>query len=61
MMIADDRRTGSAGWTGIYPSGARGADSVLIRVTPVRLEIVSESRGMVGDPKTWLSLAIEFR
>jgi general stress protein 26 len=47
-------------WTRIYPSGARGSDSVLIRVTPTRLEIVSESRGMVGDPKTWLPLAIKF-
>ena len=47
-------------WIGIYPSGARGSDSVLIRVTPIRLEIVSDSRGMVGDPKTWLPLAIDF-
>jgi len=33
---------------------------VLIRFTPSRLEIVSESRGMIGDPKTWLPLSIEF-
>lgn len=33
---------------------------LLIRMTPARLEIVSESRGMVGNPRTWLPLAIEF-
>lgn len=31
-----------------------------IRITPARLEIVSESRGMIGDTKTWLPLAIDF-
>jgi hypothetical protein len=25
-----------------------------------RLEIVSESRGMIGDPQRWLPLAIDF-
>ena len=44
----------------IYPNGARGSDVILIRVAPTRLEVVSESRGMVGDPKTWLPLAIDF-
>lgn len=47
-------------WTGIYKGGPDSRDVVLIRVTPQRLEIVSESRGMVGDPKTWLPLAIGF-
>ena len=47
-------------WAPIYPNGPRGGDVVLIRITPARLEIVSESRGMVGDPKTWLPLAIDF-
>lgn len=47
-------------WARIYPNGASGTDFMLIRVTPLRLEIVSDSRGMVGDPKTWLPLAIDF-
>lgn len=47
-------------WAAIYPKGARDGDFMLIRVTPLRLEIVSESRGMVGDPKTWRPLAIDF-
>ena len=47
-------------WAAIYPNGAKGSDFMLIRITPARLEIVSESRGMVGDPTTWLPLAIDF-
>jgi general stress protein 26 len=47
-------------WSQIYPAGPRGNDSVLVRVIPSRLEIVSESRGLVGDPKTWLPLSIDF-
>jgi general stress protein 26 len=46
-------------WARIYPNGARGSDFMLIRITPARLEIVSEARGMVGDPKTWLPLSID--
>jgi len=49
-----------ADWTRIYPAGPGSPDVVLIRVTPLRLEIVSESRGMIGDSKTWLPLAIDF-
>jgi len=48
-------------WTAIYPKGPAGDDSLLVRITPVRLEISSESRGMFGDPKTWLPLSIQFR
>jgi general stress protein 26 len=47
-------------WARIYPNGASGSDFMLIRVTPMRLEIVSSSRGMRSDPKTWLPLAIDF-
>jgi general stress protein 26 len=58
--VAEKQRHWKADWSQIYPNGARGTDVVLIRVTPSRLEIVSESRGMIGDPKTWLPLSIEF-
>ena len=47
-------------WASIYPGGAGSNDFMLIRITPARLEIVSTARGMVGDPKTWLPLAINF-
>ena len=58
--VAEKQAHWKSDWTRIYPTGPRGSDSVLIRMTPIRLEIVSESRGMVGEPKTWLPLAIEF-
>jgi general stress protein 26 len=49
-----------ADWAQVYKDGPESRDLVLIRVTPIRLEIVSESRGLVGDPKTWLPVAIDF-
>jgi general stress protein 26 len=57
---AEKERHWKKDWSTIYPNGARGTDVVLIRFTPARLEIVSESRGMIGDAKTWLPLSIEF-
>lgn len=47
-------------WTPFYASGATGQDVMLIRVAPVRLEIVSVERGFSGDPKTWRPLTIDF-
>jgi general stress protein 26 len=47
-------------WARIYPGGARSTDFMLIQVSPSRLEIVSDSRGMIGDQKTWAPLAIDF-
>ena len=58
--LAEKQRHWKSDWSQIYPNGAAGIDVVLIRITPARLEIVSESRGMVGDPKTWLPLSIDF-
>lgn len=58
--VEEKQRHWKADWSQIYPNGARGSDVVLIKLTPSRLEIVSESRGMLGDPKTWLPLSIEF-
>jgi general stress protein 26 len=49
-----------ADWDAIYPKGPASADVLLVRLTPSRLEISSESRGMKNDPKTWLPLSIEF-
>jgi len=49
-----------ADWAPIYPNGPAGSDFMLIRLMPDRLEIVSGSRGIVGNPKTWLPVSIEF-
>ena len=56
---AEKQQHWKADWAPIYPKGPRDGSFLLIRVKPTRLEIVSESRGMVGDPKTWLPLAID--
>ena len=47
-------------WNRIYPNGARSSDVVLIHITPGRLEIVSEARGIRSDAKTWAPTALEF-
>jgi len=57
---AEKQRYWKADWAPIYPKGSRDEGFLLIRLTPARLEIVSESRGMVGDSKTWLPLTVEF-
>jgi general stress protein 26 len=57
---AEKRAHWKADWNAIYPSGPLGTDSVLIRLTPLRLEIVSESRKMIGDPRTWQPVSIDF-
>jgi general stress protein 26 len=57
---AEKQRHWKVDWAPVYPDGPRGADFMLIQVTPLRLEIVSESRGIVGDPKTWLPRVIDF-
>ena len=47
-------------WTPFYASAASGNDVMLIRMTPIRLEIVSVERGFAGDPQTWRPLTIDF-
>ena len=46
-------------WTPFYPGGATGA--VVYEVTPVRLEVVDSSRGVVGDSKTWTPPSVDFK
>lgn len=57
---AEKARHWKAEWTPFYPNGAKGTDVVLIRLSPLRLEIVSTERGMAGDPKTWRPLTATF-
>lgn len=57
---AEKARHWKAAWTPFYPGGAKGDDVVLIRLSPSRLEVVSVSRGLNPDPKTWLPLSLTF-
>jgi general stress protein 26 len=45
-------------WKSFYPDRAK--DYLLIAVTPEKLEVVSDSRGIVGDAKTWRPPSIRF-
>ena len=56
----EKQRHWKADWASIYPKGSGSDEFMLIRITPARVEIVSESRGMIGDAKTWRPLSIDF-
>ncbi len=47
-------------WLPFYKDRHRGPDFVLLKVTPRRLEIVSQNHGLINDPKTWRPVAVEF-
>jgi general stress protein 26 len=57
---AERLRRWKAEWSPFYPGGAKGNAYTLIRLTPVRLEVVSVSRGLEGDAKTWRPLTVDF-
>ena len=44
-------------WTPFYPD--RGESALLIEVTPIRLEVVSEAHGAPGDAETWRAHVVE--
>jgi len=48
-------------WAAFYRDRNKGDDYVLIRMTPTRLEIVSEALGMRNDPETWRPVVLELR
>ncbi len=47
-------------WAVFYRNRNHGDDYVLIRITPVRMDVVNYSKGMIGDPKTWSPLVVDF-
>lgn len=46
-------------WSSYYSDKNKGADYLLVRVTPSRLEVVSYSHGILNDPKTWAPVALK--
>jgi general stress protein 26 len=46
-------------WGGFYQDGPRGADYLLIRVRPTRMEVVSPRRGIMNDPTTWRPVSVD--
>jgi len=47
-------------WSPFYKNEHRGADFALLQFVPRRLEIVSESHGLVNAPGNWRPVSIEF-
>ena len=45
-------------WKAFYPNNKEGY--ILIKVSPEWLEILSYSRGIVGDPETWQTPVVIF-
>ena len=60
--LVDDRemkaRHWKESWTPFYPD--RDESALLIEVTPIRLEVVSEAHGAPGDAETWRAHVVEF-
>jgi general stress protein 26 len=48
-------------WAKLYKDKNRGDDYVLIKVTPIRLEVSAEGEGIRNDPRTWRPVLVEFR
>jgi general stress protein 26 len=48
-------------WAKIYKDANRGDDYLLIKVTPIRLEVSAEGEGIKNDPKTWRPVIVEFQ
>ena len=46
-------------WAGMYRDQHRGADYLLLRVRPTRLEVVSARRGLRNDPETWRPVMLD--
>ena len=48
-------------WVQFYKDKNRGADYLLIRVRPSRLEVINFAHGLTGDPKTWRPAVLDFQ
>lgn len=48
------------GWSPFYKNEYRGADFVLVKFVPRRLEIVSEAHGFANAPGNWRPVSVEF-
>lgn len=57
---AEKTRRWKAAWAPFYAGGASGKDFMLIRLNPIRMEIVSVARGFAPDTKTWLPVSVTF-
>lgn len=57
---AEKAKHWKSAWAPFYKDEHRGADMVLLAVSPRRLEIVSEAHGLINDPKSWRPVSIDW-
>lgn len=55
---AEKERRWKTGWSAFYPN--RNEAYLLIKVVPVKLEVISYKRGINGDAKTWQPASFVF-
>jgi len=48
-------------WDAFYEDGSMGPDYLLLRFRAARVEVVSPSRGIAGDPGAWSPAIVELR
>lgn len=48
-------------WAPFYKDKNRGDDYLLIRVKPMRVEVMSAAHGIASDPKAWRPAVVELR
>jgi general stress protein 26 len=58
---AEKKKRWKEAWAPLYKDRNGGDDYLLIKVTPVRLEVSAEDQGIRHDPKTWRPTIVEFR
>jgi general stress protein 26 len=58
---AEKQKHWNDAWTGLYKDKFRGDDYTLIRVIPIRLEILSYGDGIMNDPKTLKPTTVDFK
>jgi general stress protein 26 len=57
---ADKAKRWKDAWAKLYKDRNRGDDYLLIKVTPIRLEVSAEGEGVKHDPTTWRATVIDF-
>ena len=57
---AEKARHWKEDWASLYRDRNRGDDYLLIRITPMHMEVVSPANGMLNDPKTWRPVILDF-
>lgn len=56
---AEKAKRWNPAWDAFYEDQNRGSDYLLLRVTPVRVEVVSATHGIAVEPKGWKPASVD--